>query len=146
MRAASETDWAGVLESSGMGGANGVVLNDRLMTEASLGVISQLSSLGSLSTLGSISTILAAQQQETPTVKVEHSYSLSSERSEADSSLSGEAIFSLQVLLFLPPSDSVSPGSLLPFIVIVDGVCRLPVDILYCLNVLYRLSESNNVL
>lgn len=88
LRAASETDWAGVLESSGMGGANGVVLNDRLMTEASLGVISQLSSLGSLSTLGSISTILAAQQQETPTVKVEHSYSLASERSEADSSLS----------------------------------------------------------
>ncbi|XP_047497364.1 cyclic AMP response element-binding protein A-like isoform X2 [Penaeus chinensis] len=88
LRAASETDWAGVLESSGMGGANGVVLNDRLMTEASLGVISQLSSLGSLSTLGSISTILAAQQQEAPTVKVEHSYSLSSERSEADSSLS----------------------------------------------------------
>lgn len=100
MRAASETDWAGVLESSGMGGANGVVLNDRLMTEASLGVISQLSSLGSLSTLGSISTILAAQQQETPTVKVEHSYSLASERSEADSSLSGEAISSLMVVLF----------------------------------------------
>lgn len=122
-----------------MGGANGVVLNDRLMTEASLGVISQLSSLGSLSTLGSISTILAAQQQETPTVKVEHSYSLASERSEADSSLSGEAISSHKVMLFFSPNNLVRSEFFFFIAIYGDGVRRL------LMEGLYRSNESNKV-
>nr|XP_045597292.1 cyclic AMP response element-binding protein A-like isoform X2 [Procambarus clarkii] len=85
LKAASELDWAGVLENSGMGGAAGVVLNDRLMTEASLGVISQLSSLGSL---GPLSTILAVHHHDTPAVKVEHSYSLVADRVDPASPLS----------------------------------------------------------
>ncbi|CAL4179154.1 unnamed protein product, partial [Meganyctiphanes norvegica] len=98
LRAASELDWSGVLDSPAGGGSSSggnVVLNDRLMTEASLGVISQLSNLGSLGTLsslGNLSTLLAQHQQEGitanalpggPIVKTEHSYSLDTERPEA---------------------------------------------------------------
>ncbi|XP_064079263.1 LOW QUALITY PROTEIN: cyclic AMP response element-binding protein A-like [Macrobrachium nipponense] len=88
LKAAGELDWAGMLENGTVGGAAGVVLNDRLMTEASLGVISQLSSLGSLGTLGSLSSILAAHHPDPPpVVKTEHSYSLA-DRSDPDASLS----------------------------------------------------------
>ncbi|XP_068248689.1 cyclic AMP response element-binding protein A-like isoform X2 [Palaemon carinicauda] len=91
LKAAGELDWAGMLENGTVGGAAGVVLNDRLMTEASLGVISQLSSLGSfghISSLGSLSSILAAHHPEPPpVVKTEHSYSLA-DRADPDASLS----------------------------------------------------------
>lgn len=124
---ASEVDWTGVLEGGGGGGGGGtsgggtgggagVVLNDRLMTEASLGVISQLSTLGSF---GGFSSLLSsntplesspplpqhppastdtdaaasgatAATDNSPVVKVEHSYSLSSDSNQPHSPLSGE--------------------------------------------------------
>ena len=91
MKAASEFDLCGFLEASGAG-SPGVVLNDRLMTEASLGVISQL---GSIASLGNVGNLLALQQQEGsspgPAIKTEHSYSLSSQRPElSQSPLSGK--------------------------------------------------------
>ncbi|XP_071552937.1 cyclic AMP response element-binding protein A-like isoform X2 [Panulirus ornatus] len=90
LKVAGDVDWVGVLENSCVNGAAGVVLNDRLMTEASLGVISQLSTLGSSlgSSLTSLGSFLAAHQQETPGVKVEHSYSLVPDRNETASPLS----------------------------------------------------------
>ena len=92
MKAASELDLCGLLEASVGGSSGGVVLNDRLMTEASLGVISQL---GSLSGITALTTLLGAgstagtnQGHEPsstnptviPAIKTEHSYSLCSER------------------------------------------------------------------
>ncbi|KAK8391027.1 hypothetical protein O3P69_016996 [Scylla paramamosain] len=130
LKVAGDVDWTGVLEGgggggtggggggsssggSGGGGATGVVLNDRLITEASLGVISQLSSLGSFGGFSSLlnshsplehapstadaadktdattSTATAAAADTTsPVVKVEHSYSLTSDSSHPHSPLS----------------------------------------------------------
>ncbi|XP_045128115.1 cyclic AMP response element-binding protein A-like isoform X2 [Portunus trituberculatus] len=127
LKVAGDVDWTGVLEGGGGGGtagggggsnnnngggATGVVLNDRLMTEASLGVISQLSSLGGF---GGFSSLLAshsplehtpstaeadktdvtdstatpaATDAASPVVKVEHSYSLASDSSHPHSPLS----------------------------------------------------------
>ncbi|KAF2366310.1 Basic-leucine zipper domain [Trinorchestia longiramus] len=68
--AASDLDLCGLLEASvpvlpsnsgSPSSSGGVVLQDKLITEASLGVISQLSTL--TSSLESLSSILAAQQQ-----------------------------------------------------------------------------------
>ncbi|XP_050734220.1 cyclic AMP response element-binding protein A-like isoform X1 [Eriocheir sinensis] len=128
LKVASEVDWAGVLEgggggggggtgsSGGSGGGSGVVLNDRLMTEASLGVISQLSTLGGFGGFSSLlsthaplesshhaqlsatattdadesisTTTTAAADVNSPEVKVEHSYSLASDSSHPQSPLS----------------------------------------------------------
>ncbi|KAL7635835.1 UNVERIFIED_CONTAM: hypothetical protein RMT77_013652 [Armadillidium vulgare] len=84
LRAAGELDLSSIIEGSypcnfspsgGNGGGGGVVLNDRLITEASMGLISHL---GSLTPLSSFFPSRGKIPNSIP-IKSEHSYSMSDE-------------------------------------------------------------------